>query len=177
MAKWIKAIWTYTDPTGRVSLQNFKQYKEEINTLPNGRQEFYRSAKPKDVTIIVCSSGKELHSESGITLNIGEFLVTNIPENIEELKKMINKGHIRLEDWDLHYKLSEEDKPKQFNETIVEEEMVKFEITPKNSNAVKEDKKKESSLRVKKMHEAKQEKKRLRDLEKQEKIENSEDID
>lgn len=177
MAKWIKAIWTYTDPSGRVSLQNFKQYKEEINTLPNGRQEFYRSAKPKDVTIIVCSSGKELHDESGITLNVGEFLVTNIPENIAELKKMINKGHIRLEDWDLHYQLAGEDKPNQFNETIVEEEMVKLEITPKNSNATKEDKKKASELRVQKAMETKRENKRLRELKKQEQMKNSEDVE
>jgi len=129
MAKYIKVRWIKTPVGGGVSLQCFREFKEEERVDDNGFSTFYRSKIAIDNTIQVNRGKSAVHRESGTTLYRGEFMVQDILFNREVLARKLKKNHMRVTDWDLHYEILGEPVPDQSEEIVTEDEMVSMDTT------------------------------------------------
>lgn len=158
MAKWIKASWIKTAPGGGVSLVCFKAYKEErhVNKM-TGRITMMRSAKPKDITILVARGDKTLHEESGTMLLAGEFMVQDFQANRDALKRGVVKDFYLMDDWELQNEFAGvEIIPEQLIEVELEqEEMIHVNASHPNSPAAQLETKNKSLENLAKARKAK----------------------
>lgn len=149
--KWLKARWKDSNAGGGVSIQGFKEIREQFIERPDGGQEYVRDKVPTMVTIQVRRADDKDPIEKGdqvFRLRKGEFIVQEIEDNVKTLKNWVKKGVIQMSDWDLQEEYSETELPAQVSEKIIEEETETFDITLKDSKAAKEKKKQETLERL-----------------------------
>jgi hypothetical protein len=140
--KYHIAKWRVTDSVGGIALAGFFEKTSEIIRGVDGKEK--RITQPiKGVTLypskgyVIEKIGRESYD-----LEIGDFLVQNIEENLPILKSLCKKGWIRMDDWDLQEEFLEVDLgPKLIDEVRVDETVVEDLTAPNAPSKVKEKKK------------------------------------
>ena len=155
MAKWIKAKWIATNSGGGNSIIGFKEIKEEFIQRPDGGTDYIKS-KPIVVTILPARSNPAenakpvVKGDQSFIIMKAEFIVQNIPDNIDTLRMMLDKNWIRLDDWGLMEEITNTKLPEKMIEKVIEEEDERIDITPEGADAKKLEKKKAIAEKLRK---------------------------
>lgn len=151
--KYYIAEWVASNPGGGVRMIGFVDYEAEEQRQPNGTIKRFMSTTPKSLTIMPVQGddGAEIvYNKEKLFLDKGEFIVQNNENNVRKLKNMVRDGSIKMRDLDIQYEFLGEDAPDAVEEIVVEDPVEVLDITPKNSPAAKELKKKELVDRLQK---------------------------
>jgi len=149
--KYYIAEWVASNPGGGVRMIGFVEYEAEEQRQPNGTTKRFMSTTPKSLTVMPVQgdNGEEVvYNKEKLFLDKGEFIVQNNEINVRKLKSMVNNGSIRMRDHDVQYEFLGEEAPEEIEEVIVEDTIEVVDITPKNSPAAKEKKKREMVERL-----------------------------